>query len=304
MVPSLSRVALAGLIVACTGSPDPIDEGTDSDTDTDTDSETDTDTDTDTDVDTDSEWPPCIDRFEPNDREGQATRIEPGVLEGLRLCGYDDVDEFVVELPETTFPAGWTVTAAVTGEDLVHVGIGRPQAAFLDRNHSWGSTASVSMTAVNEPVRVSMFRESQDPAEYHLYSLAVTAEPLACAAERFEPQDEHKYDGPTVGAGLIEQVSLCGEEIDFFRVKIPPESSLRATLRYNIEDGAPSFEVWEILYGHGTQFRRSDYVEPATGEDQLTIDYSVEADSYVFVIRGQDPDAIVAYSLEIEDVGR
>jgi hypothetical protein len=183
------------------------------------------------------------DRFEPNDTLGAALAAErtlgDGVIEGLALCGAD-IDFHAIELERgEQLSATFVVDALVDGQ--VSIALIDP----LERTLGAGglSVSGVAVMDGRHALRVAPSAPTGSTwIDYGLTLSISTGTP--CDFDVFEPNDAVSAATRVETAGTTNGLTICGSDVDFFRIALPPGQ--RARVQAMVTQGSAALDVEEV----------------------------------------------------------
>ena len=211
------------------------------------------------------------DRFEPNDTFAAACAagrdLSAGSFAGLTLCGGSDLDFHTI-----TLARGELVSASLDADALLD---GRVAVAIIDpleRVLGEGSLAAsgVAVMAGRHAIRVT---SGEAWVDYGLTLALGSGTP--CDFDAFEPNDSAASATPIDAAGSFAGLTICGGDVDVFRVAVP--EGRRARVQAEVTGGGAALDVEALasdVAGAGERlFRVSSPLRRARVTYTLTVSF-------------------------------
>lgn len=174
------------------------------------------------------------DRFEPNGTEAEAKPIASGDYPGLTLCDGEE-DWFAVKLSRGD-RLDVFVDADPLLEDFMDARLFDPAGRVVGQ----GALALDTTVSADGSYRLRL-RATDAFVEYGL-RLAVSRG-VPCDADRFEPSDSTAAATSVYASSILDKLTLCGLDEDWFRLEVPAGKGLRAELSYVPTEGAADLLV-------------------------------------------------------------
>ncbi len=225
------------------------------------------------------------DRFEPNGDAAHATPLAEGTLSGLTLCDREQ-DWYSLSLAR-----GDRISLTVEADPLFETTL---SAALLDpggRVRAQGALA-LDYTASLAGTYDVRLQSTDAYVEYGLRLLIGKGTP--CDDDRFEPDDDLLSAAALPGPGDYAALTLCGLDVDFFRVAVPAGQGLKVELDSDPTQGAADLAAYSA--DGATELAQSPQLAPA----QVMEVPAEKAQGGVLVkVSAEDSGAHAAYVLRV-----
>jgi Cys-rich repeat protein len=227
------------------------------------------------------------DRFEPNPDAAHATSLAEGSAAGLTLCDREE-DWFAMSLVR-----GDRISLTVDADPLFESTL---ETSLLDAAGRALAQGALALDyTVSRPGTYGLRLRSSDAyVEYGLRLLIGKGTP--CDDDRFEPDDDLASAAVLPGAGDYDKLTLCGLDVDLFRIEVPQGKGLKVELESDPTEGAADLVVTSA--DGKTELARSLLLAPL----QIAEVAAEKAQGAVVVkVAAQDASAHAEYVLRVSD---